>query len=427
MFYNRTKLGHGLLSGNYSVPSHERADIANSTTPPKQEGIPPRMFKAVIAASHPEFSSMRQQDALEFFLHFLDQVERANAGKPELDPARSFKFGIEEKILCSSGKVAYNKRVDYILSLNIPLHEATNKEQLDGFHKLKMEKSLEGQEIPGEEIVRPRVPLEACLASFSAPEEVQDFYSTALDAKTTALKTAGLTSFPDYLVLHMRKFVMEEGWVPKKLGTKGLQSGEELLPEAVAAGKPYANEDIVSQLASMGFNFLHCQKAAINTSNAGVEEAMTWLLSHMDDPDIDDPISLGEQAADLQVDESTVDTLASFGFQREVARKALRASGGNIEKATDWIFSHPEVSDTDMDATSSSPNCTADSGLPDGGGRYKLKGLVSHIGTSTQCGHYVAHVHKDGRWVIFNDDKVGASINPPKDMAYLYFFERIDR
>jgi hypothetical protein len=34
----------------------------------------------------------------------------------------------------------------------------------------------------------------------------------------------------------------------------------------------------------MGFNQIHCQKAAINTSNTGVEEAMTWLLSHMDDP-----------------------------------------------------------------------------------------------------------------------------------------------
>jgi hypothetical protein len=31
-------------------------------------------------------------------------------------------------------------------------------------------------------------------------------------------RTAGLTTFPDYLVLHMRKFVMEAGWVPKKLG-----------------------------------------------------------------------------------------------------------------------------------------------------------------------------------------------------------------
>jgi len=34
----------------------------------------------------------------------------------------------------------------------------------------------------------------------------------------------------------------------------------------------------------MGFNQIHCQKAAINTSNAGVEAAMTWLLAHMEDP-----------------------------------------------------------------------------------------------------------------------------------------------
>jgi uncharacterized UBP type Zn finger protein len=57
---------------------------------------------------------------------------------------------------------------------------------------------------------------------------------------------------------------------------------------------------------------------------------------------------------------------------------------------------------------------------------YRLTGIVSHIGTSTHCGHYVAHILKDGRWVIFNDNKVGASINPPKDMGYLYFFERLD-
>ncbi|KAM5585850.1 hypothetical protein ABKV19_004984 [Rosa sericea] len=442
-----TKLAHGLLSGKYSVPVSEEKDQTNAITPTtnsKQDGIPPRMFKAVIAASHPEFSSMRQQDALEFFLHFLDQVERAHGGRPEIDPARSFKFGIEDRILCSSGKVAYNRRLDYILSLNIPLHEATNKE-LAAFQKLKAEKILEGKEVSNDEIVRPRVPLEACLASFSSPEEIQDFYSTALKAKTTALKSAGLTSFPDYLVLHMRKFVMEAGWVPKKLDVyidvpdiidishmrgKGLQHGEELLPESVPGEeeeptKPVADENIVTQLVSMGFNHLHCQKAAINTSNVGVEEAMNWLLSHMDDPDIDAPISQGGQ---IVVDQSKVDMLISFGFQEDIARAALKASGGDIEKATDWIFNNPGASvSTDMDATSSETISTAaEAGLPDGGGRYRLIGIVSHIGTSTLCGHYVAHIFKDGRWVIFNDAKVGASVNPPKDMGYLYFFERLN-
>lgn len=56
---------------------------------------------------------------------------------------------------------------------------------------------------------------------------------------------------------------------------------------------------------------------------------------------------------------------------------------------------------------------------------YKLIGIVSHIGTSTHCGHYVAHIHKDGRWTIFNDEKVAVSKDPPLDMGYLYFFERL--
>ncbi|KAL9660412.1 hypothetical protein QQ045_025226 [Rhodiola kirilowii] len=428
-----TKLAHGLLSGKYSVPA-----------PKKQKGIPPRMFKTVIASSHPEFSSMRQQDALEFFLHLLDQVERANASRPEFDPSRGFKFGIEEKIMCPSGKVAYNKRLDYILSLNIPLHAATNKEELDAFDKLKAERILEGTEISTDLVVRSRVPLDACLATFSAPEEVQDFYSTALKAKATATKTAGLTSFPDYLVLHMRKFVMEAGWVPKKLDvyidvpdiidishmrSKGIQPGEELLPEADAASREEstqvsASEEIVSQLESMGFSRLRCQKAAINTSNTGLEEAMNWLLSHMEDPDIDAPISQDLQGS--VVDQSQVDILLSFGFSEDLARRALKETRGDIEKATDWIFSNPDSSGpSDMDASSSSPVTSTDAVLSDGGGKYRLMGIISHMGTSTQCGHYVAHIYKDGRWVIFNDDKVGASINPPKDMGYLYFFERI--
>ncbi|XP_019442657.1 PREDICTED: ubiquitin carboxyl-terminal hydrolase 14-like isoform X3 [Lupinus angustifolius] len=413
-----TKLAHGLLSGKYSTPASQNDDNASVA------------------------SSTITDDALEYFLHFIDQVERANSGKTELDPSRSFKFGIEDRILCSSGKVAYNRRNDYILSLNIPLHEATNKEELESFHKLKAEKLSEGKEVSGDEIVRPRVPLEACLANFAAPEEIHDFYSTALKTKTTAVKTAGLTSFPDYLVLHMRKFVMEAGWVPKKLDvyidvpdiidishmrSKGHQPGEELLPDGVPeedSDEPWVNEEIVSQLVSMGFNHIHCQKAVINTSNAGVEEAMNWLLSHMDDPDIDAPISKGQGTE--TVDQSKVDTLISFGFQEDVARKALKASNGDIEKATDWIFSNPDATVSSMDATSSN-NASVPNGddLPDGGGKYRLIGIVSHIGTSTQCGHYVAHILKDGRWVIFNDNKVGVSINPPKDMGYLYFFERL--
>lgn len=47
----------------------------------------------------------------------------------------------------------------------------------------------------------------------------------------------------------------------------------------------------------------------------------------------------------------------------------LFTQGGDIEKATDWIFSRPGASSTvDMDATPSSTHNVVDSELPDGGG-----------------------------------------------------------
>lgn len=38
--------------------------------------------------------------------------------------------------------------------------------------------------------------------------------------------------------------------------------------------------------------------------------------------------------------------------------------------------------------------------------RYSLVGFISHVGKNTGCGHYVAHMRKDGRWAIFDDRKV---------------------
>ena len=54
------------------------------------------------------------------------------------------------------------------------------------------------------------------------------------------------------------------------------------------------------------------------------------------------------------------------------------------------------------------------------------------MGTSTACGHYVAHVKNDQavgedetEWLIFNDNKVAFSKNPPQDLAYLYFYRQL--
>ena len=56
--------------------------------------------------------------------------------------------------------------------------------------------------------------------------------------------------------------------------------------------------------------------------------------------------------------------------------------------------------------------------------RHKMAWLC-HMGASAQTGHYVCHILKDGRWVIFNDRKVALSQKPPRDLAYMYIFESV--
>lgn len=43
-----------------------------------------------------------------------------------------------------------------------------------------------------------------------------------------------------------------------------------------------------------------------------------------------------------------------------------------------------------------------------------------------RAGHYVAHLKRQGRWVIYNDEKVAESAAPPRDLGYMYLFKRAD-
>lgn len=65
----RSKLAHGLLSGKYAVKAD---DDAGSD---RQLGVSPHMFKNLVGRGHPEFSTKKQQDAQEFFLHLVNVLE----------------------------------------------------------------------------------------------------------------------------------------------------------------------------------------------------------------------------------------------------------------------------------------------------------------------------------------------------------------
>uniref|UniRef100_A0AAR2J3S6 Ubiquitin carboxyl-terminal hydrolase n=1 Tax=Pygocentrus nattereri TaxID=42514 RepID=A0AAR2J3S6_PYGNA len=431
-----------------------------------QVGIAPRMFKALVGRGHPEFSTNRQQDAQEFLLHFINMVERnCRSGA---NPSEAFRFLVEERIVCQqSQKAKYTQRVDYIVQLPVPMDQATNTDELQEAERLREEAEASGNPPPA--APRARIPFSVCLDALSEPETLTDFWSSAVQGKTTATKTTRFASFPDYLVIQIKKFTFGLDWVPKKLDVSidvpdtldlsalrgtGQQPGEELLPEVAPPplmtpdrhlctcmflSAPVLDDSTVSQLCEMGFPMEACRKAVYYTGNTGIDAAMNWVMGHMDDPDFSAPFVLpgcssapGSTPTESASEEHLA-TIVSMGFSRDQASRALRATSNVLERAVDWIFSHlddlesMEVSEGGRSEGGSEASRDPPPGprVRDGPGKYELFAFISHMGTSTMCGHYVCHIKKDQQWVIFNDQKVCASEKPPKDLGYLYFYRRV--
>ena len=109
-----------------------------------------------------------------------------------------------------------------------------------------------------------------------------------------------------------------------------------------------------------------------------------------------------------------------------------------MSRAADWLFSHPDDLDfavAQVLGNSSGEGASGDKVVAEVDpltqrgnnsaiyfstwmffllriqGKYRLLAIISHMGRNTECGHYVAHVKKEGKWVLFNDEKVSKLSN----------------
>jgi ubiquitin carboxyl-terminal hydrolase 5/13 len=187
------------------------------------------------------------------------------------------------------------------------------------------------------------------------------------------------------------------------------ETGEETLPDEGPKEEEF-NQEYIEQLMSMGFSLNRCKRALLASGNNNVEVAMNWIFEHMDDPNIDDPLE-----AKGSFPPESVDMLTSMGFTSAQATKALTETQGNVERAVDWLFSHQGDIEEDAPASTSGNSNT----------KYRLKAFISHKGTSMHCGHYVAHVKVNDRWILFNDNRVVLAAEVPIAQGYVYFYEQI--
>lgn len=169
-----SKLADGLHSGRYSLPK----EPTDSSSPPSQDGVQPAMFKVLVGKGHPEFSTMRQQDAYEFFQHFIKIVEQKERASGE-DPTRAFQFLLEQRLQCTRcRKVRYQKQVCKDIQVMVP---ARIKPRPEGE---AVNESGEGKK----EVEYEEVSFEECLDLFIAEEAMDDYSCPNCLERTTAVK-----------------------------------------------------------------------------------------------------------------------------------------------------------------------------------------------------------------------------------------------
>uniref|UniRef100_A0A6G1S8C6 Ubiquitin carboxyl-terminal hydrolase n=1 Tax=Aceria tosichella TaxID=561515 RepID=A0A6G1S8C6_9ACAR len=417
--HQMAKLAYGLLSGKYS-----QIDPISQT----QKGIQPKSFKHFVCGNDRNFSTKRQQDAHEFYLFLVDLIERndkdgraileVGSNKDNLsptDPTKCLEFVIEDRIQCSqSKKVKYTHRVESCLSLHVDLDLATNLEAVQAYKGKVAKGDKDTQQQP--EVVRPMIPLKSCVELSTKSEILTEFYSSAISARTTAEKTSKISKFPQYFVFQMKKFQCGLDWVPKKLDVafdvpdildlefmegKGLQPGEEELeeqgdtPAAATAGGAPVDSGTAGENSSGG--------SGIPTNVEPDSEAVAMLLS--------------------------------MGIDVTQAITALKICNNDAQRAIEFIFDPDSLNSQPAPQNASSSRLTIATRsdplkmklyTPDHKPKlYQLKAFISHMGQSTMCGHYVCHIKKGERWYIFNDNKVAISEKPPRELGYLYIYERI--
>lgn len=386
------KLADGLLSGRYSHPDADATAPPDSSEIPHQKGLSPSMFKHLVGYGHEEFSTMRQQDAFEFLLHLFKLISLSKHSGGLINPIESFRFAVEQRLQCiSCRKVRYKVDEQDNVSMPVPARRSIHSNA-----------SLSSDTAVSSPQFEP-VTLPECLDSFTA-EEVVELTCPGCGSKDGFSKRALFKTLPRQLVINARRFELVN-WVPTKLdipvvvGDEPLDfsafmssehdGSEELLPEVENTREMFTpNQAALDQLLSMGFPSVRCEKALHATGNLDPEVAMNWLFAHMEDPSIDEPLVLTQSSREAfaaEQDPTKVGQLSEMGIDPSHAKKALAATDGDVNRALDWVFSHPEAL-ADEESDRPDPENRGTPGLASTPAKYQLRSIVCHKGSSVHAG-----------------------------------------
>ena len=374
--------------------------LFNGLSSELDDNIPlrPWMFKSQAAGNSSEFNTARQQDASEFLSHLLQNRFKRY---PELSNLTScFEIEMEELVVCE-GCGAQNACHSTETSLILSTPET-------------------GQFCHLSELLQSRF----------APESVEGWRcGECKSVKNGNRKQSKIVSLPKYLVIVANRLKIKN-WVPEKTECHlhEMDSETPLCLEqycgpktasvsALFPVKIEADPVLMGELLIMGIEEEIARAALISCKNSSVDAAMSLIfeggLAN------EDPITSSASSHSPEA----VETLMSAGFSESKAKAALDATGGVLERAFDWVFSH-----LDEPESKASENCNSEIIRFDS--KYKLNSFITHKGSSVFCGHYVAHLKNEqtGKWNLYNDEKVAEAVMDdsfPIEDAYIYIYKKI--
>ena len=157
-------------------------------------------------------------------------------------------------------------------------------------------------------------------------------------------------------------------------------------PPASQSNQFVPNPEAFAFLLGMGFPEVRIKKSLRATGNADPEAALNWVLAHMDDADIDDPADLGGSSTE---DDAKIGQLGDMGIDPPKARRALKETGGDVNRALDWVFSHPDETGEPENADASSSDNHASKCYPgstESPAMFELQSIICHKGVSVHTG-----------------------------------------
>lgn len=397
-------------------------------------GIKPQSIKRCIANAYKndEFLSERQQDAMEYLTFLVATMDKKFSNETM---SQIFKFNVMNKLKCTTcGYVKYIEELSE--SIQIPLPEKVEKLNL----------------------------MEQLSNLFNQDDNIE-FKCTNCHKVENGKKQISLLTGPEVLVLNPMRIVIDKStWTPvktsqdisfdHKINLKNFifdkDDHEDIMPDDDDDGDNQNNEfkpnsNALNQLMEMGFSENASEKALYNTGNMDdAENAMQWLFEHVEDSDINEPLSIVNEKKSVSnephVNEEALQNMISMGLSLKLSKKALFLNDGDVNKSVEWVFNNMDDNGEIEISTTESDNNNSESSkivkkygtdLNIGEIEYELQSIVCHKGTSTQSGHYVTFVKNpignNGDWFLFNDEKI-VEIKDEEEIrknGYIFIYKKL--